>query len=105
MHGAGVASRGMGAWRGVSALNHYLGGPYATQDVCRRAARSVVAALPQLGAGDVEDLAQHLDPLTGFLSIDAINVLGAGTLGIHVEGAATLWPTLHASQGSGALVI
>ena len=93
-----------GAWCGVYAINHYLGGPYATKGACRRAARSVVATLPQVGAGDVEDLAQHLDPLTGFLSIGVINVIGATTLGIDVEGGATLWPTLQAAQEGGALV-
>ena len=51
--------------------------PYVTKDACRRAARTVVATLSQVGAGDVEDLAQHLGPVTGFLSIDVINAIGA----------------------------
>ena len=49
-----------------------------------------MAALSQVGVGGVEDLAQHLDLLTGFLSLDAIRALGAGTPGIHVEAGATL---------------
>ena len=57
-----------------------------TQDDCMRAARIVVARLSQVGGGDAEDLTHHLDPATGFLSIDVINVLGAAALGVHVDG-------------------
>ena len=84
-----------GAWCGMHALNNYMGGPYVQKDDCRRAARRVVAALSQMGLGDVEDMDQHLDPQTGFLSIDVINVLGAATLGIHVEANDTNWLDLR----------
>ena len=71
----------VGAWCGMHALNNLLGGPYVSQADCRSAALEVRRRLTQAGAGDVEDLAQHLNPETGWLSIDVINVLGAGLLG------------------------
>ena len=74
------------AWCGMHAINNFLGGPYCTRDDCRRASSQVVAALSEALGGDVEANTQHLDMATGWLSIDVINVLGAGQLGIHVEG-------------------
>jgi hypothetical protein len=94
----------VGAWCGMHALNNYLGGPYAARDACRRAATRVVAALSQAGVGDSENMRNHLDPVTGFLSIDVINVLGAGNLGIHVEGDAIYWQNLQADPDGAALV-
>ena len=32
-------------------------------------------------------MSNHLDPRTGWLSIDVINVLGQANLGLHVEAA------------------
>ena len=43
--------------------------------------------LSQAGDGDAELPAWHLNPDTGWLSIDVINVLGS-TLGLAVDGAA-----------------
>ena len=94
----------VGAWCGMHALNNYMGGPYVTQDACRRAARRVVATLSEAGLGDSEDSSHHLDPTTGFLSIDVMNVLGAGTLGIHVEESAVAWHYLQAVPGGAAMV-
>lgn len=74
------------AWCGMHAINNFLGGPYCTREDCRSASSQVVAALSEALGGDVEAQAQHLDPETGWLSVDVINVLGAGQLGIHVEG-------------------
>ena len=75
-----------------------------TQDACKRAAARVVMALSQVGLGDVEHLVHHLDPTTGFLSIDVINVLGASVLGIHVDGDSVPWPSLQADRTGAALV-
>ena len=66
-----------GAWCGMHALNNYFGGPYVTQDACRRAARAAAMALSEGGLGVAEELQNHIDLDTGFLSIDVTNVLGA----------------------------
>ncbi len=71
----------VGAWCGMHALNNLLGGPYVSQDACCRAAQEVCRRLSQVG-GDAEDRDHHLDPDTGWLSIDVINMLGASLLGI-----------------------
>merc|ERR1739836_143346 len=55
----------------MCALNNYRFGPWISKAQCREAANSVVR---QLDAGDA--LSEHLDPLTGWLSIDVLNVLG-----------------------------
>ena len=73
------------AWCGMHAINNFLGGPYCTRADCRSACSQVVVGLSQAAGGDVEASARHLDPETGWLSIDVINVLGQGQLGIHVE--------------------
>ena len=93
-----------GAWCGMHALNNFLGGPYVTRDACRRAASRVVAALSQIGNGDAEDIANHICPATGWLSIDVINVLGAGLFGITVEGRAQPWEELRRENSAAALV-
>ena len=94
----------VGGWCGMHALNNYLQGPYVTQGSCQLAAASVVRRLSQVGGGDVEDLSQHLHPVTGWLSIDVINVLGAGVLGIHVEAAEASWMELREESDGAALV-
>ena len=73
------------AWCGMHSLNNFLGGPYVTQEDCRRACSQVVAALSEAAGGRRESSMQHLHPQTGWLSIDVINVLGTGLLGLHVE--------------------
>ena len=93
-----------GAWCGMHAVNNYVGGPYVDKQMCRNAARMVVANLSQALGGDVEDMTAHLDPKTGFLSIDVINVLGAGALGLHVEGNTVYWEELQREPVAAALV-
>ena len=100
-----------GAWCGMHALNNYLGGPYVKRDDCRRAARAVAAELSQADGAEaveepprVEALGEHLDPATGFLSLDVINLLGAATLGLHVEGEEVSLPCLQAEPDAAALV-
>jgi len=88
----------------MHALNNLVGGPYVTQDACRRAAQSVVRALSAAGMGDAEDAAHHLDNESGFLSLDVINVLGAGALGIQVEGDAVSWAAFQVAPRAAALV-
>ena len=97
-----------GAWCGMHALNNYLGGPYVNKNGCLDAVRQVCARLSQeageRGGGDREDEAQHLDPASGWLSIDVINVLGASNLGLHVEGDEVGLSTFFQEGASGALV-
>ena len=93
-----------GEWCGMHALNNYKGGPYVDRDACRDAARGLCRDLSQRGAGDTEDLDHHLDPVTGFLSIDVINCLGAAQLGIHVEGSDTPWDAMLTGAFDAALV-
>ena len=88
----------------MHALNNYLGGPYITRDACVRAARQVVFDLSQVGGGDVEDQGNHLHPVTGWLSVQVINVLGASLLGVHVEERATTWEELRRAAPCAALV-
>ena len=59
------------AWCGMHAVNNYRLGPCISKEQCRQAAHTVVR---QLGAGNT--MSEHLDPLTGWLSIDVLNVLG-----------------------------
>ena len=59
------------AWCGMHALNNYRLGPWITKQHCREAA-SMVARL--LGGGS--RFSEHLHSLTGWLSIDVLNVLG-----------------------------
>ena len=77
-----------GACRGKHALNSFLGGPYVTQDACRRRVQHAVHTLSAAGLDDAESAAHHLDSESGMLSIDVIHVLGAGALGIQVAGDA-----------------
>ena len=82
-----------GAWCGMHALNNYcLKGRLVQQQECRDAARLVACRLTDARARDVEPISNHLDPLTGWLSIDVINVLGQANLGLHVEAARVSWP-------------
>ena len=94
----------VGAWCGMHALNNFLGGPYVTENACRNAVRSLVSRLSEAPGGDEEDAAAHLDPNTGFLSIDVMNVLGVGVLGLHVEGAAVSWEDLQIERPGAAMV-
>ena len=93
-----------GAWCGMHALNNFQGGPYVTRTDCRRAAVLAVRELSEMGIGDAEDIGEHLDKETGYLSIDVINILGCSLLGIHVAGEAVSWRELQESPGLGALV-
>ena len=75
-----------------------------TQDACRRAARRAAIALSEGGLGDAEALQNHIDLDTGFLGIEVINILGAGTLGLHVAEAATSSNHFLAEKRGAALV-
>ena len=48
-------------------------------------------------------MGEHLDSVTGFLSIDVINIIGT-QLNIHVEGNEIDWPQLRAEQNGAALI-
>ena len=72
--------------------------PYATQQACKSAASHVVARLERADA-----VGEHLDSVTGFLSIDVINIIGT-QLNTHVGGNVTDWPQLRAEQTGAALV-
>jgi len=110
MTAAPYFERQVGAWCGMHALNNYLGGPYVAQRACKLAAKRVVAILTGAGLRDAEslddakELRAHIDPLTGFLSVQVINVLGSSTLGLHVEEASTSWEHLQTGRGAAALV-
>ena len=69
-----------------------------TQQACRSAASQVVARL-----GRADAVGEHLDSVTGFLSIDVINIIGT-QLNIHVEGNKTNWQQLRAEQNGAALI-
>ena len=88
-----------GAWCGMHALNNLLRGDYVDKEACTRAAAQVRHAL---GGADLESA--HLDPQSGFLSIDVINLLGSANLGIHVEETPTAWEVLRHCQGARALI-
>jgi hypothetical protein len=81
-----------GGWCGMHVLNNYLGGPYVTKKDCVRAAACVVDGLATDAGGFQEEVIQHLDETTGWLSVDVINVLGAANLGLHVVGAGPCSP-------------
>ena len=74
-----------GAWCGMHALNSYKKGDYVQKKDCRLAALQVCKRLSEVHGQDMEELDLNLDPDTGWLSIDVINVLGAANLGIHVD--------------------
>ena len=88
-----------GAWCGMHALNNLLRGDYVDKDACTRAAVQVRRAL---GGAVLES--DHLDPQSGFLSIDVINLLGSAHLGIHVEETPTAWDILRYCCGARALI-
>ena len=95
-----------GAWCGMHALNNYcLNGPLVEQQDCRNAALLVARRLTDARGGDVELISNHLDPLTGWLSIDVINVLGQANLGLHVEAARVSWPDGLRGQQDGAALV
>ena len=95
-----------GAWCGMHALNNYcLNGRLVQQQDCRDAARLVARRLTDALAGDVESISNHLDPLTGWLSIDVINVLGQANLGLHVEAARVSWLDGLCHQQDGAALV
>ena len=93
-----------GAWCGMHVLHNYLGGPFVNKDACRRAAGEVSAMLPQGANGDAEATGHHIDPATGFLSIEVINVLGASNLGLRVDEAPISWGRLRRAGEKAALV-
>ena len=92
------------AWCGMRVISNYLGGPYCTRDECRSACERVVTALSEAAGGHGEDMIQHLDPETGWLSIDVINVLGQAQMGLHVEGNTVSLDTFLAEGAVGAFV-
>ena len=95
-----------GAWCGMHALNNYcLNGRLVQQQDCRDAACLVAGRLTDACAGDVEPISNHLDPITGWLSIDVINVLGQANLGLHVEGGRVSWPDGLRRQQDGAALV
>jgi hypothetical protein len=65
----------------------------------------VAGRLTDARAADVEPISNHLDPLTGWLSIDVINVLGQANLGLHVEAARVSWPDGLRRQQDGAALV
>ena len=84
----------------MHAVNNYRFGPWISKAQCREAANFVVR---QLGGGDT--LSEHLDPLTGWLSIDVLNVLGDVELpkkGLGLQVALVAGDTWR--QGVGAMV-
>jgi hypothetical protein len=90
----------------MHALNNFcLNGPLVQKQDCRDAARLVARRLTDDCAGDVEPISNHLDPLTGWLSIDVINVLGQANLGLHVEAARVSWPDVLRRQHDGAALV
>ena len=88
----------------MHALNNYLLAPFVQQQDCRSAAHQVVQRLTEANAGDVEPMSNHLDPETGWLSIDVINVVCQANLGCHVQAARVIWPVLRHQQDGAALV-
>ena len=91
--------RQSGAWCGMHALNNLLRGPMVTKEACKLAAQRVRESF---AGADVESA--HLDPETGFLSIDVINLLGSANLGIHVEETPTAWEVFRHCHGARALI-
>ena len=98
-HSYNYFERQSGAWCGMHALNNLLRGPVVDKKACNLAARRVRASL-----GDADLESAHLNPQTGFLSIDVINVLGSANLGIHVEERSTAWEELRHCHGARALL-
>ena len=113
VHGSVVAPRGdtsyfenqTGAWCGMHALNNFLGGEYVNEETCRRAARRVVQALSEAGHGDTETMKDHLDPRTGWLSIDVINLIGLGNLALHVQERDVSWGTFRGGADDAAALL
>ena len=91
--------RQSGAWCGMHALNNLLRGPMVNKEACRLAAQRVRESF---AGAEVESA--HLDPETGFLSIDVINLLGSANLGIHVEETPTAWEVFRHCHGARALI-
>ena len=90
----------------MHALNNYcLNGPLVHQQDCRNAAWLVARRLTDARGGDVELISNHLDSVTGWLSIDVINVLGQANLGLHVEAARVSWPDGLRGQQDGAALV
>ncbi len=89
-----------GAWCGMHALNNFLGGPFVDRAACRAAAQQLVRRHRGTGAVTLQD---HLHPRTGWLSVDVMNILGAGQLGIHIDESHTDWAELQ--RGSDAAVL
>ena len=65
----------------------------------------VCQELTEARAGGAGPISNRLDPATGWLSIDVINVLGEANLGVHVEAMGfSCLDDLRRQQGSAALV-
>ena len=95
-----------GAWCGMHALNNYcLRGRLVEKEDCVRAANQVVGRLTEARGGDAERRENHLDPDSGWLSIDVINVLGLANLGLHVEEASITWNDLQQRGQDGAALV
>ena len=98
-HSYNYFERQSGAWCGMHALNNLLRGPMVTKEACKLAAQRVRESF---AGAEVESA--HLDPETGFLSIDVINLLGSANLGIHVEETPTAWEVFRHCHGARALI-
>ena len=84
-------------WCGMHAINNYLGGPKVTTRDCRR-------AYEKLSSRGTEDQRQHLQMKSGWMSIELINVLGAGLLGFQVEKSHTSLNEFISNGRAAALV-
>ena len=81
------------------------GGEYVTQDACRRAHRNVIDDLCVEAGGFKGNPHNHLDPATGWLSVDVINVLGAAICDLHVEGERPLSLEAFCASGTSAVFL
>ena len=86
-------------WCGMHALNHYFGGPFVQRNDC-------ISAAQQLARKTSERESDHLYPVSGWLSIETMNILAATRpgLGKHIQEGAREWRTLQAEVGVEAMV-
>ncbi len=85
----------------MHALNNFLGGSFVDKDACRAAAGQLVRRHRGTGAVTLQD---HLHTSTGWLSVDVMNILGAGQLGIHIDESPTDWAELLRGPHAAVLV-